>query len=194
MFGGTWTRQPLRAADQRRAARGPRLPVTRVTGFLGSGKTTLIRALLDQARRGQHRGRRQRVRRNRHRRRAVAVEQRRDRAARQWLPVLQRPHRSAGDLAQACSPIAARGAVPSFERVVIETSGLADPGPVLQTFATDRALGDEFHLQALDRGRRCAGRRRQSRPDARGETAGGARRPHRRDQERSRRRCHEPAR
>ena len=27
--------------------------------------------------------------------------------------------------------------------------GLADPGPVLQTFATDRALGREFHLQAL---------------------------------------------
>jgi G3E family GTPase len=43
----------------------------------------------------------------------------------------------------------ARGAVPSFERVLIETSGLADPGPVLQTFATDRALGREFHLQAL---------------------------------------------
>jgi G3E family GTPase len=42
-----------------------------------------------------------------------------------------------------------RGAVPSFERVVIETSGLADPGPVLQTFATDRGLGREFHLQAL---------------------------------------------
>ena len=43
----------------------------------------------------------------------------------------------------------ARGAVPSFERVDIETSGLADPGPILQTFATDRALGREFHLQAL---------------------------------------------
>jgi G3E family GTPase len=43
----------------------------------------------------------------------------------------------------------ARGAVPSFERVVIETSGLADPGPVLQTFGTDRSLGREFHLQAL---------------------------------------------
>jgi len=43
----------------------------------------------------------------------------------------------------------ARGAVPSFERVIIETSGLADPGPVLQTFATDRALGREFYLQAL---------------------------------------------
>jgi G3E family GTPase len=43
----------------------------------------------------------------------------------------------------------ARGAVPSFQRVVIETSGLADPGPVLQTFASDRALGDVFHLQSL---------------------------------------------
>jgi G3E family GTPase len=43
----------------------------------------------------------------------------------------------------------ARGAVPSFQRVVIETSGLADPGPVLQTFASDRALGEVFHLQAL---------------------------------------------
>jgi len=42
-----------------------------------------------------------------------------------------------------------RGAVPSFQRVVIETSGLADPGPVLQTFASDRALGEEFHLQSL---------------------------------------------
>jgi G3E family GTPase len=39
--------------------------------------------------------------------------------------------------------------VPSFERVVIETSGLADPGPLLQTFASDRALGEEFHLQVL---------------------------------------------
>jgi G3E family GTPase len=43
----------------------------------------------------------------------------------------------------------ARGAVPSFERVIVETSGLADPGPVLQTFATDRGLGREFHLQTL---------------------------------------------
>ena len=43
----------------------------------------------------------------------------------------------------------ARAAVPSFERVVIETSGIADPGPVLQTFATDRGLGREFHLQSL---------------------------------------------
>src|SRR5262249_6472486 len=40
-----------------------------------------------------------------------------------------------------------RGLLPPFGRIVIETSGLADPGPILQTFATDRALGAEFHAE-----------------------------------------------
>jgi G3E family GTPase len=42
-----------------------------------------------------------------------------------------------------------RGTVPHFGRIVIETSGLADPSPVLATFATDRALGGEFHIEAV---------------------------------------------
>jgi G3E family GTPase len=42
-----------------------------------------------------------------------------------------------------------RGTIPEFHRIVIETSGLADPGPILQTFATDRALGDSFHVEVL---------------------------------------------
>jgi G3E family GTPase len=33
--------------------------------------------------------------------------------------------------------------------VLIETSGLADPGPILQTFATDRALGGEFFVEVV---------------------------------------------
>ena len=33
--------------------------------------------------------------------------------------------------------------------MIIETSGLADPGPILQTFATDRALGGEFHVELV---------------------------------------------
>jgi G3E family GTPase len=41
------------------------------------------------------------------------------------------------------------GRAPPFRRVVIETSGLADPGPILQTFITDRALGGEFHVDAV---------------------------------------------
>jgi len=32
---------------------------------------------------------------------------------------------------------------------VIETSGLADPGPILQTFSTDRALGGEFFVEVV---------------------------------------------
>jgi G3E family GTPase len=42
-----------------------------------------------------------------------------------------------------------RGEVPDFRRVVIETSGLADPSPILQTFATDRALGQTFHVEVV---------------------------------------------
>ncbi len=42
-----------------------------------------------------------------------------------------------------------RGVVPHFGRIVIETSGLADPSPILTTFATDRALGGEFHVEAV---------------------------------------------
>ena len=45
LFGGKDA--PLFGRRQRRA-RGARLPVIAVTGFLGSGKTTLIRALLEK--------------------------------------------------------------------------------------------------------------------------------------------------
>src|SRR5262249_21608672 len=43
----------------------------------------------------------------------------------------------------------AQGTLPPFARILIETSGLADPGPILQTFATDRALGGEFHVEVV---------------------------------------------
>ena len=42
-----------------------------------------------------------------------------------------------------------RGEAPRYDRVVIETSGLADPGPILQTFSTDQALGAEFFLERV---------------------------------------------
>lgn len=42
-----------------------------------------------------------------------------------------------------------RGELPDFRRIVIETSGLADPSPILQTFGTDRALGSAFHVEAV---------------------------------------------
>src|SRR5262249_1389142 len=42
-----------------------------------------------------------------------------------------------------------RGAVPHFGRVLIETSGLVDLSPILQTFSTDRALGSEFSADVV---------------------------------------------
>jgi len=128
--------------------RGARLPVIAVTGFLGSGKTTLIKALLDKpAGAGT----------------AVVVNEYGE------IGIDHALLRSSSDATvllgngclccnvrsdlqetlRALFADRARGAVPSFVRVIIETSGLADPGPVLQTFATDRALGREFHLQGL---------------------------------------------
>jgi G3E family GTPase len=42
-----------------------------------------------------------------------------------------------------------RGKIPHFGRVLIETSGLADLSPILQTFSTDRALGAEFAIEVV---------------------------------------------
>ena len=77
-------------------ARGARIPVTVITGFLGAGKTTLLRRFL-----ATPEGRGTAVVVNEFG--AVGIddalvrdERRRDRAARQRLPLLHHPHRSAG--------------------------------------------------------------------------------------------------
>ena len=145
LFGGTDA--PFFGRRQKRP-RGPRLPVLAVTGFLGSGKTTLIRALLDNPA-----GANTAVIVNEYG--EIGIDDALLRSSSDMTVLLGNGCLCCNvrtDLQEALRELfadRARGAVPSFERVVIETSGLADPGPVLQTFATDRALGREFHLQAL---------------------------------------------
>ncbi|MGA7868099.1 MAG: GTP-binding protein [Stellaceae bacterium] len=145
LFGGKDA--PLFGRRQRRA-RGPRLPVITVTGFLGSGKTTLIRALLDKPE-----GANTAIVVNEYG--EVGIDNALLRSSSDVTVLLGNGCLCCNlrtDLQETLRGLfadRARGAVPSFERVVIETSGLADPGPVLQTFATDRGLGREFHLQAL---------------------------------------------
>jgi G3E family GTPase len=39
-----------------------------------------------------------------------------------------------------------RGEIAGFDRVIVETSGLADPGPVAQTLFADQALARDFKL------------------------------------------------
>ncbi|MGX9963504.1 CobW family GTP-binding protein [Roseomonas sp. F4] len=127
---------------------GTRIPVIVLTGFLGAGKTTLIRHFLDTPdgagtavvvnEFGE-----------------VGIDQALLRASTDATVLLGNgclccAMRS--DLQQTLRALhidRARNAIPAFRRVVVETSGIADPGPILQTFLTDRALGDVFFLAAL---------------------------------------------
>lgn len=124
------------------------MPVTVITGFLGAGKTTLLKRFLATPE-GQGT--------------AVVVNEFGATGIDDALV-----HSSAdetvllgngclcciarSDLQQALRRMVVereRGEFPDFRRIVIETSGLADPSPILQTFATDRALGSMFHIEAV---------------------------------------------
>jgi G3E family GTPase len=43
----------------------------------------------------------------------------------------------------------ARGEIPAFRRVVVETSGLADPAPILHCLLTDRLVTQHYRLEGL---------------------------------------------
>ena len=133
---------------RQKRARGHRIPVTVVTGFLGAGKTTLLQRFL-QTPEGAGT--------------AIVVN---EFGAASIDDALLRGSAdetvligngclcciSRSDLQNALRKLVMereRGEVPDFRRVVIETSGLADPSPILQTFSTDRALAGEFHIEAV---------------------------------------------
>jgi G3E family GTPase len=128
--------------------RGARIPVTVVTGFLGAGKTTLIRRFL-QSPEGA----------------GTAVIVNEFGAVGIDDPLIRDSAEATVLLGNGCICCVTRsdlqlalrrlvfdrerGTVPPFGRVIIETSGLADPAPILQTFSTDRALGGEFHIDVV---------------------------------------------
>src|ERR1700735_4403389 len=144
IFAGT-NASPFGQAQRR--PRGARIPVSIVTGFLGAGKTTLIRALLESPE-----GSNTALIINEYG--EIGIDNALLRASSDATVLLGNGCLCCtvrSDLQESLRTLfadRARGAVPSFQRLVIETSGLADPGPLLQTFASDRALGEESPLQA----------------------------------------------
>ena len=135
------------AAFERDALAG-KLPVTLITGFLGSGKTTLIARLL------RHPGM-NRV--------AVVINEVGEIGIDHDLVTMSSENVSL--LANGCLCCTVRtdlqdtlrelfgqrraGQIPDFDRVVIETTGLADPAPVIQTLASDTMLGAQYRLDGV---------------------------------------------
>ncbi|HUI14367.1 MAG TPA: GTP-binding protein [Xanthobacteraceae bacterium] len=128
--------------------RGAKIPVTVVTGFLGAGKTTLIRRFLQSPE-----GAGTAVIVNEFG--AVGIDDALVRDSAEETVLLGNGCLcciTRTDLQVALRRLVfdrERGTVPPFARVLIETSGLADPAPILQTFSTDRALGGEFHVDVV---------------------------------------------
>jgi len=131
-----------------RRERGAKIPVTVVTGFLGAGKTTLLKRFL-----ASPEGQGTAVIVNEFG--AVGIDDALVRDSADETVLLGNGCVcciTRTDLQAALRRLVfdrERGTVPPFARVVIETSGLADPGPILQTFSTDRALGGEFHIDVV---------------------------------------------
>jgi G3E family GTPase len=128
--------------------RGARLPVTIVTGFLGAGKTTLVRRFLDTP---EGRGTALIV----NEFGSVGIDDALLRESSDEVTLLGNGClccNTRSDLQNALRRLVAdrdRGKIPHFGRVLIETSGLADLSPILQTFSTDRALGGEFAIEVV---------------------------------------------
>ena len=124
------------------------IPATILTGFLGSGKTTLLKRILTEAH-GQK----------------IAVienefgEENIDSDILVTESKEQIVQMSNGcvcctireDLREALQMLASkkRKGLLDFDRVVIETTGLADPGPVAQTFFMDDEIAESYLLDSI---------------------------------------------
>jgi G3E family GTPase len=132
-------------AGQNMSAQGAaaRIPVTVLTGFLGSGKTTLVNRILSE----QH-GRRIAVIENEFgevgvdHELVIGAEEEIFETSNGCICCTVR-----GDLIRILTQLLKRR--DRFDSILIETTGLADPGPVAQTFFIEEDLKEHFALDAI---------------------------------------------
>ncbi|MDA0982927.1 MAG: GTP-binding protein [Proteobacteria bacterium] len=123
------------------------VPVTILTGFLGAGKTTLLNRILKE----DH-GHKIAVIENEFGETGVDSE------------ILEKSEEQIVEMNNGCICCTVRGDLIrilgdlkdrrqkgslKFDRVVIETTGMADPGPVAQTFFTDEDIGAYYLLDSI---------------------------------------------
>jgi G3E family GTPase len=120
-----------------------KVPVTILTGFLGSGKTTLLNRILSEE----------------HNKRIAVIENEYGEVGIDQALVIDADEEIfemsngcicctvRGDLIRVLGNLAKRR--DKFDYVLVETTGLADPGPVAQTFFMDDEIRAEFTLDGI---------------------------------------------
>jgi len=123
------------------------VPVTILTGFLGSGKTTLLNRILRED----------------HGRRIAVIENEFGEVGVDSA-LIEKSDEQIVEMNNGCICCTVRGdlirilgslkdkrdqGALKFDRVVIETTGMADPGPVAQTFFTDEEIGNYYLLDSI---------------------------------------------